>query len=96
MRRTAFGAYALDGDTVILIDMLEIRHHDLRGIPFLPGFHLLALAEHYHILNKFRHISQGSVWDFFERFKRVVKSNINDMISKAENPEKMLNQLIIE
>ncbi|TFG62969.1 MAG: PspA/IM30 family protein [Spirochaetales bacterium] len=32
----------------------------------------------------------------FDRFKRVVKSNINEMISKAENPEKMLNQLIIE
>ena len=30
----------------------------------------------------------------FDRFRRVVKSNINDMISKAENPEKMLNQLI--
>ena len=32
----------------------------------------------------------------FSRFRRVVKSNINDMISKAENPEKMLNQLIAE
>lgn len=32
----------------------------------------------------------------FSRFKRVVKSNINDMISKAENPEKMLNQLIVD
>lgn len=32
----------------------------------------------------------------FDRFKRVVKSNLNDMISKAENPEKMLNQLIID
>ena len=31
-----------------------------------------------------------------DRFKRVVRSNINDMISKAENPEKMLNQLIME
>lgn len=30
----------------------------------------------------------------FDRFRRVVKSNINDMISKAENPEKMLTQLI--
>jgi phage shock protein A len=28
--------------------------------------------------------------------KTVVSSNINDMISKAENPEKMLNQLIID
>ena len=32
----------------------------------------------------------------FKRFQRVVRSNINDMISKAENPEKMLNQLIVE
>jgi phage shock protein A len=32
----------------------------------------------------------------FDRFKRVVKSNINDIISKAENPEKVLNQLIID
>ena len=30
----------------------------------------------------------------FDRFRRVVTSNINDMISKAENPEKMLTQLI--
>lgn len=32
----------------------------------------------------------------FDRFRRVVKSNLNDMISKAENPEKMLTQLIEE
>ena len=30
----------------------------------------------------------------FDRFRRVVKSNINVMISKAENPENMLTQLI--
>jgi phage shock protein A len=32
----------------------------------------------------------------FDRFRTVVSSNINDMISKAENPEKMLNQLLID
>ena len=32
----------------------------------------------------------------FKRFRDVVKSNINDMISKAENPEKLLNQMIID
>jgi phage shock protein A len=32
----------------------------------------------------------------FSRIKTVVSSNINDLISKAEKPEKMLNQLIIE
>jgi phage shock protein A len=32
----------------------------------------------------------------FSRLKTVVSSNINDLISKAEKPEKMLNQLIID
>ncbi|MFW6337501.1 MAG: PspA/IM30 family protein [Alkalispirochaetaceae bacterium] len=30
----------------------------------------------------------------FERLRRVLRSNLNELISKAENPEKMLNQLI--
>jgi len=33
------------------------------------------------------------LWD---RIKRLFKSNINDMISKAENPEKILNQAIMD
>ncbi len=32
----------------------------------------------------------------FSRFRRVVKSNLNDMISKSENPEKILSQVIVE
>jgi len=32
----------------------------------------------------------------FDRLKTVVSSNINDLINKAENPEKMLNQLLID
>ena len=32
----------------------------------------------------------------FKRFKTVLKANINDMISKAENPEKMLNQMVLD
>ncbi len=32
----------------------------------------------------------------FERFSTMLKSNINDLISRAENPEKMLNQLILD
>ncbi len=31
---------------------------------------------------------------FFKRFTRMFKSNLNDIMSKAEDPEKMLNQLI--
>lgn len=32
----------------------------------------------------------------FDRLKTVISSNVNDMISKAENPEKMLNQLVLD
>ncbi|MCG8501218.1 MAG: PspA/IM30 family protein [Firmicutes bacterium] len=32
----------------------------------------------------------------FSRLSTVIKSNINDAISKAEDPEKMLNQMIID
>lgn len=32
----------------------------------------------------------------FKRLADVFKANINDLISKAENPEKMLNQMIID
>ncbi len=32
----------------------------------------------------------------FGRFRRMIKSNLNDMISKSENPEKMLSQVIVD
>lgn len=32
----------------------------------------------------------------FDRIRTVVSSNINDLINKAENPEKMLNQLVVD
>jgi phage shock protein A len=32
----------------------------------------------------------------FDRLSTLLKSNINDMISSAENPEKMLNQILVD
>ena len=32
----------------------------------------------------------------FDRFSTLLKSNLNDLISSAENPEKMLNQIIVD
>jgi len=32
----------------------------------------------------------------FDRLASLIKSNINDLISSAENPEKMLNQIIVD
>src|SRR5256885_14004741 len=32
----------------------------------------------------------------FDRFSQLLRSNINDLISRAEDPEKMLNQILID
>ena len=32
----------------------------------------------------------------FDRLSTLFRSNLNDLISRAENPEKMLNQLLID
>src|ERR671929_996852 len=32
----------------------------------------------------------------FDRLSTLIRSNINDLISSAENPEKMLNQIIVD
>ena len=32
----------------------------------------------------------------FDRFATMLRSNLNDLISRAENPEKMLNQIIVD
>ena len=33
---------------------------------------------------------------FFDRLATLIKSNLNDLISKSEDPEKMLNQIILD
>src|ERR1041385_1858153 len=32
----------------------------------------------------------------FDRLSTLIRSNINDLINRAENPEKMLNQLVLD
>ncbi|NJO94595.1 MAG: PspA/IM30 family protein, partial [Hydrococcus sp. RM1_1_31] len=32
----------------------------------------------------------------FDRLSRVVRANLNDMVSKAEDPEKVLEQAVID
>ena len=31
---------------------------------------------------------------FFQRLATLIKSNLNDLISRSEDPEKMLNQIV--
>ena len=39
---------------------------------------------------------RGTTMAIFARIADILKANINDMIDKAEDPEKMVKQLIIE
>jgi phage shock protein A len=39
---------------------------------------------------------KNKVMGLFDRIKRVVSSNLNDLVNKAEDPEKMLEQAILE
>ena len=32
----------------------------------------------------------------FSRLAQLIKSNLNDLVSKAEDPEKMLNQIVLD
>jgi phage shock protein A len=32
----------------------------------------------------------------FSRLAQLIKSNLNDLISKSEDPEKMLNQVVLD
>jgi phage shock protein A len=34
--------------------------------------------------------------NIFSKLSTLIRSNINDMIARAENPEKMLNQIIMD
>ncbi|KAJ1485569.1 PspA/IM30 family-domain-containing protein [Baffinella frigidus] len=36
----------------------------------------------------------GLQMGMFDRFSRLVKANVNEMLNKAEDPEKMLNQIV--
>src|SRR5258706_2035678 len=39
---------------------------------------------------------RGADMEILDRLSTLIKSNLNDLISRAENPEKMLNQLILD
>ncbi len=41
-------------------------------------------------------VRKHKIMGLFDRLKRVVSANLNDLVSKAEDPEKMLEQAILE
>src|SRR5690606_39125681 len=41
-------------------------------------------------------LTRGADMGIFSRFNRVLKSNLNNLVDKAEDPAKLINQTIIE
>jgi phage shock protein A len=45
---------------------------------------------------RYIYITGGIIMAIFERIKDLLKANINDLLDRAEDPEKMLKQIIID
>ena len=92
------GAYALDGKNVVIVDTLEGDTLDVEELQASIEAISLAVVQHHGIHSKYpaQARRQEDRMGILERIRTVLKSNINALISKAENPEKMLNQLIID
>src|SRR5258708_21495090 len=43
-----------------------------------------------------RRRTERSTMGIFSRLAQLIKSNLNDLISRSEDPEKMLNQVVLE
>src|SRR5215470_12780154 len=50
----------------------------------------------YNLCDLGSHIESASHMGIFDRFASLLKSNINDLISRAEDPEKMLTQILVD
>ncbi|XP_020865582.1 membrane-associated protein VIPP1, chloroplastic isoform X2 [Arabidopsis lyrata subsp. lyrata] len=75
------------------------RPCSLRVLPLRPSFFGGALRVNVLRLacaNRLRCNGHGATMNLFERFSRVVKSYANALISSFEDPEKILEQTVIE
>ena len=79
---------------MVLTDALELDNLDYNEFEASFDSMTLALASH---SERARAVpGEVSSMGIFDRFSTMLRSNINDLISRAENPEKMLNQLILD
>jgi phage shock protein A len=61
------------------------RRHDLNATARTP-FHFATTWP----------TQRGTLMGLFSRLGTLIKSNLNDLISKAEDPQKMLNQIVVD
>ena len=88
------GSYGIEGELDRAHRGARARPSRLRGIPRQLRIHdaRARLAP-----PRARAVPRGTLtMGIFDRISAVLRSNINDLISRAEDPEKMLHQIIID
>ena len=94
-------AYGLRGDEVVLSAALELENLDLNEVEAVLSDIDLALLQHVPELAPLSHSAakqEGSKLPMgvFARLAQLIQANLNDLISRSEDPEKMLNQVVLE
>src|SRR4029079_16794941 len=88
-------------------DALELENLDFNEFQAVLDDMAMAVSKHHVSLSRFydTHPSQPTAspralqdhtMGIFSRLGTLIKSNLNDLISKAEDPQKMLNQIVLE
>lgn len=93
-------AYGLKGEVVVLSSAHELENLDLNEVQAILSDIELALTSHLKQLVELSGPAAAAGdklnMGVFARLAQLIKANINDLIDKAEDPEKMLEQVIIE
>ncbi len=87
------GAYGIEDDSVVICRRARAREPRLQRV---PGHHRRHLPGGRVSHGPPRQVPGGRQMGIFSRLGTLIKSNINDLISKAEDPEKMLNQVLVD
>lgn len=93
-----YASYGMRGGRIVLSAAHELENLDLNEVQAIIGDIDLALARH---MKELLALSTGQSalgvnMGVFARLAQLIKANLNDLISRAEDPQKMLNQVILE
>ena len=105
------GAFGLEGDAVVIVHALELENLDFNEFQAVDRRHVhgrrrsttrscrsssTAVRRRQPPRSLARRPGRTNIMGIFSRLGTLIKSNLNDLICKAEDPQKMLNQIVLE
>ena len=87
------GAYGIEGDSVVIMDALQLENLDYNE--FAATVDDITSASRRITTRLAKFIGRRPDGNL-SALGTLIKSNINDLISKAEDPEKMLTQVLLD